>query len=196
MITVNFRRTALFPILLLSIVSDHASGIDRLTEFAESCGIKAVRTSARVFSDNDRNRWEEYSTAKKVPENAEWSETAYVWSKLGFIAFIDVEGIGEDFTDSSYYCFDSAGNLSSLDHEFRTAWGWGFAESSKVDSDGRETTKSHFFSMKDRKEIPRPQGANDVQRGNDSKSIQKTARCAFFFVVGNRHKSQIASRHY
>lgn len=190
MITVNFRRTALFPILLLSIVSDHASGIDRLTEFAESCGIKAVRTSARVFSDNDRNRWEEYSTAKKVPENAEWSETAYVWSKLGFIAFIDVEGIGEDFTDSSYYCFDSAGNLSSLDHEFRTAWGWGFAESSKVDSDGRETTKSHFFSMKDRKEIPRPQGANDVREAMTAKVYRRLPDVPFFSLLATGTKAK------
>ena len=119
-----------------------------------------------------------------------------MWSKLGFIAFIDVEGLGEDFTDSSYYCFDSAGNLSSLDHEFRTAWGWGFAESSKVDSDGRETTKSHFFSMKDHKENPRPQGANDVREAMTAKVYRRFPDVAFFFVVGNRHKSQIASRHY
>jgi hypothetical protein len=159
----NLLKSVWIPILLISTFPGRASGsVSHFAEFAQTCGVTPVITSARLFSDNEKNRWKEYLTPKLVPENTEWSETAYVWGKVAFPVVIDVEGLGEDFGDSTYYCFNASGKLSALEHEFRTAWGWGFAERREFDSDGRETSKSHFFSMKDRKEIPRPQAAGEV----------------------------------
>ncbi len=159
----NLLKNAWIPILLISTLPDCASGsVNHFAEFAQSCGVTPVTASARIFSDNEKNRWKEYPTPKLVPENTEWSETAYLWGKVASPVVIDVEGLGQDFGDSTYYCFNASGKLSALEHEFRTAWGWGFAERREFDSDGRETTKSHLFSTKDRKEIPRPQAADDV----------------------------------
>ena len=178
----NFKslaRTAWIPILMLS-APINASDSDNLVGFAQRCGVKAVLASARVFSDNDKNRWKEYADPKQVPDNGEWSETAYVWASPGSPVVIDVEGVGQDFSDSTYDCFDSSHKLSSLEHEFRTAWGWEFTEERQFDRDGKEITKSHFFSTKDRTEIPHPQDADTVAEAMTAKVYNRLSDAPFF----------------
>ena len=187
----NLLKAAWIPLLLLSTFPGRASGsVNHFVEFAQSCGVTAVKGSARVFSDNDKNRWKEYPAPNKVPENTEWSENAYVWGKVGSPVAIDVEGLGEDFGDSTYYCFNASGKLSSLEHDFRTAWGWGFTERRELDNDGRETAKSHFFSMKDRKEIPRPQAADDVREAMTVKIYKRLSDVPFFLLLTHGTKAK------
>src|SRR5712692_2893404 len=112
----NLLKAARIPILLLSTFPDRATGsVNHFVEFAQSCDVTAVIGSARVFSDNDKNRWKEYPTPNQVPGNTEWSENAYVWGKVGSPVAIDVEGLGEDFGDSTYYCFNASGKPSLLE---------------------------------------------------------------------------------
>jgi hypothetical protein len=96
----------------------------------------------------------------------------------------------EDFADSTDYCFDTSGKLSSLEHEFRTVWDWGFTEHRKFDSGGMETTKSHFFSMKNRKEIPRPQGADDVSEAMNLKIYRRLPDVPFFQLLTRGTKAK------
>lgn len=184
----NFFRVACIPALLLAMCANRANGA--VKQFAQSCSVEAATTSARVFSDNENNRWKEYATPKQVPENAEWSEIAYVWAKEGSPVLIDIEGLGEDFGDSTYYCFDTSGKLSSLEHEFRTAWGWGFTEQREFDRDGKESAKSHFFSMKDRKEVPRPEGANDVREAMTLKLYKRLSEVPFLPLLTRTTKPE------
>jgi hypothetical protein len=180
----NLLELACIPILLLSTFPGRATASgNHFAEFAQSCGVTAVVASARIFSDNNKNQWKEYLTPKQVPENTEWSERAYVLGKVDFPVAIDVEGLGEDFGDSTYYCFNASGRLSSLEHEFRTAWGWGFAERRELDTNGGETTKSHFFSMTERKEIPRPANADDVREAMTVKIYKKLSDVPFFQLL-------------
>ena len=185
----NLIKAAWIPILLFSTFPDRANGtVNRFVEFAQRCGVKAVTGSARLFSDNEA-RWKEYATTKQVPQNTEWSENAYVWGKVGSPVAIDVEGLGEGFGDSAYYCFNARGNLSSLEYEFRTTWGWGYAEHRELDNDGRETATSHFFRMKDRKEIPRPQAADDVHQAMTVKIYKRLSGVPFFLLLTQRIKA-------
>jgi hypothetical protein len=180
----NLLRIVWIPILLLLTYPVHANAsVNNFIVFARACGVTPVIASARVFSDNDKKQWKEYANPKEVPGNAQWSETAYVWAKPNSPVVMDVEGLGEDFADSAYYCFDTSGRLSSIEHEFRTAWDWGFTEQRQFDSAGKETTKSHFFSTKDRKEIPRPQGANDVREAMTVKVYKRLSDVPFFSLL-------------
>jgi hypothetical protein len=115
---------------------------------------------------------------------------AYVWGTPNSPVVIDVEGVGQDFSDSAYYCFDASGKLSRLEHEFRTAWDWGFTEEKQFDSNGRETAKSNFFSMKDRKEIPRPQSANDVREAMAVKVYKRLSDVPLFSALTNAAKNE------
>ena len=189
--TAHLRRTAWFPLVLLWTCPDRASGvINHFTEFAQNCGVTAVVTSARVFSQNDENRWGEYPNAKQLPKNAERHETAYVWAKPDSPVLIGVLDAGEDFARKTYYCFGASGKLSSLEHEVRTAQGWSFAEHRDLYSDGKETIKSHFFNTEDRKEIPRPPGASDIRAAMTVKIYRKLQDLPFFLLLTRRPKSK------
>jgi hypothetical protein len=180
----DMARFGWITILLVSTSLIHASTADNtFSVFAQSCGVTAVIGAARVFSDNEKNRWKQYASPIQVPANGEWSETAYAWAKPNAPAVIDVEGLGEDFGDSTYYCFDKSGRLSAMEYEFRTAWEWGFTEQRQFDSEGKESSKSHFFNMKDRKEISRPQGADDVREAMTVKIYKRLPDLPFFSVL-------------
>jgi hypothetical protein len=113
----NQLRIAWIPILLRSTYPLHTTAsVNDFTGFAQSCGVTAVIVSARVFSDNDKKQWKEYANPKEVPGNAEWSETPYVWAKPNSPVVIDVEGPGEDFGDSAFYCFFTLPAICHLSH--------------------------------------------------------------------------------
>ena len=184
-------RTLWVVILLPSILPIRASAsVESVADFAQRCGVSAVIASAHVFSDHDKNRWKQYASPKQIPANEQWSGTAYLWSTRKSPLVIDVEGLSEDFSDSAYYCFDYSGKLLSLNHEFRTAWGWGFAEKRQFDSVGKETVESHFFSTKDRTKIPRPQGANDVQDTMTVRVYKTLSDVPFFWVLPDGTRSK------
>ena len=186
------RKMTLILLVMLGIFPGVASAAASFDEFARNCGVSATVRTRRLFSDNDndKNRWKEYSTPKQIPENNEWWEAAYAWGTSGSPAVIDVEGVGEDFADSSYYCFDASGKLSSLEHEFRTAWGWGYAERRDYDKGGKETSKSHFFDIKSRNQIPRPDGADDVKEAMTTRAYLRLPELPFFslFAPGSKPK--------
>jgi hypothetical protein len=184
-------RAAWIPIVLLSTCPVRArASANSFTALAQNCKVKAVIASARVFSDNDENKWKEYASAKQVPYGEDWFETAYAWGTPNAPVVIAIEGGGEDFDESTYYCFDASGRLSIVEYEFRTAWEWGFAEHRQFDCVGTETVKSHFFSTKDRKEIPRPQGANDVHEAMTVKTYKRLSDVPFFSLLTRRTKAK------
>jgi hypothetical protein len=188
----NSLYAAWIPILFLAASSTRANAAteNHFVAFAQSCDVAASVGSARVFSDNGKHGWKEYPSPKQIPENTEWSEAAYVWGKVDSALAIDVEGLGEDFGDSAYYCFNAPGKLSSIEYEFRTAWGWGFTERREIDSGGRETVRSHFFGMQDRKEIPRPETADDVREAMTVKIYRRLSDVPFsnLFMRGTKSK--------
>jgi hypothetical protein len=87
----------------------------QLYGLTQNCKVKAVIASAPVFSDNDKNKWREYASPKHVPYREDWSETAYVWGTPNAPVVIALEAGGEDFDESTYYCFDASGRLSIVE---------------------------------------------------------------------------------
>ena len=151
------------------------------SEFALNCGVEASVSSARVFADSGDGKWKHYPNPKAVPEgNPDWSETAFMWRKSGSSpVLIAITGMGQDFADCTSYCFDTSGNLIGLDREFRTAWGWGFAENRSYGKDGKEIINSHFFSTKTEQQIPRPEGADEVPEALQVKLYKKLTEIPF-----------------
>jgi hypothetical protein len=184
-------RTLSVVMLFLLILPFHANAsASNVADFVQRCGVSTVVASAHVAYDHDKNRWKEYPSPKQIPANEEWSGTAYLWNKPKSPVVIDVEGLGEDFSDSAFYCFDNSGKLLSLEHEFRTAWGWGFTEKKQFDGAGKETAESHFFNTKDRTEIPRPQGANDVSDTMTVRVYKTLSDVPFFWVFPSGTRSK------
>jgi hypothetical protein len=151
------------------------------SEFARKCGVEASVSSARVFADSGDGKWKHYPNPKAVPEgNPDWSETAFMWGKSSSSpVLIAITGMGQDFADYTSYCFDRSGNLIGLDREFRTAWGWGFAEKRSYGKYGNEIIDSHFFSTKTKQQIPRPEGADDVPEALQVKLYKKLSEIPF-----------------
>ena len=151
------------------------------SDFARTCGVEASVSSARVFADSGDGKWKHYPNPKSVPDgDPDWSETAFMWGRSrSSPVLIAITGVGQDFADYTSYCFDRSGNLIGLDREFRTAWGWGFAENRSDGRDGKEIINSHFFSTKTRQEIPRPDGADDVSEALQVKLYKKLSEIPF-----------------
>jgi len=141
--------------LFLLILPFHANAsANNVADFVQRCGVSTVVASAHVFYDHDKNRWKEYPSPKQIPANEEWSGTAYLWNKPKSPVVIDVEGLGEDFSDSAFYCFDNSGKLLSLEHEFRTAWSWGFTEKSNLTGQERKQPSRTFSTRKTGQRFP------------------------------------------
>lgn len=188
--TFNGTVRTLAVLILLSILPIHAkASAPDIADFVQRCGVSTVIASAHVFSDHDKNRWKQYPSPKQIPAHEEWSGTVYIWNRPNSPVVIDVEGLGEDFSDSAFYCFDNSGKLLSLEHEFLTAWGWGFTEKRQFDRAGKETAESHFFNTKDRTEISRPQGANGVWDTMTVRVYKTLSDVPFFWVFPGSTRS-------
>jgi hypothetical protein len=95
----------------------------RAKQFAAKCGVTIADFRERVFADGSNDKWKEYGSAKEFPApESEWFEVARIWTKAGLPTVVEIEGIGQDFSDYTLYCFDGGGVFSGLDHEFRTEW--------------------------------------------------------------------------
>ena len=162
---------------------------NHFAEFARSCRVAADFPSARLLSNNRNNRWMEYASVKDIPQtDSDWSEWAYVWAKSGSPSVVDLEGEGEDFSDSTYYCFETSGTLAALRHEFRTAWGWGYVETKLFGDGRRETSSSYFFNMDNGERIPAPEDAGDFHQ---ALAVTKLSEMPFFSLLsGEGHKKK------
>lgn len=140
--------------------SDPSKPNDPLERFARACGVpSAIQQSPRIFASPDERSWREYQSVKEIPEwSSEWRETAAVWNRAGSPVLVRVIGVGQDFSDYSYYCFDHQGILIRLERQFRTAWRWGFAETILYDNKGNEEERtSRYFDTKGENTIEPPE---------------------------------------
>jgi hypothetical protein len=138
---------------------------DPLQRFARACGIpSAIQQSPRIFASPDESSWHEYQSVKEIPEwPSEWTETASVWSRADSPVLVRVVGVGRDFSDYSYYCFDRQGLLIRMERQFRTAWRWGFAETILYDNKGNEEERtSSYFDTRDEHTIEPPEESDLV----------------------------------
>ena len=138
---------------------------DPLERFARACGVpSAIQQSPRIFASPDETSWHEYQSIKEIPEwPSEWTETASVWSRAGSPVLVRVVGLGQNFSDYSYYCFDHRGILIRMERQFRTAWRWGFAETILYDNKGNEEERtSSYFDTRDEHTIEPPQESDLV----------------------------------
>lgn len=140
--------------------SDPSKPNDPLERFARACRVpSAIQQSPRIFASPDERSWREYQSVKEIPEwPSEWRETAAVWNRAGSPVLVRVIGVGQDFSDYSYYCFDHQGILIRLERQFRTAWRWGFAETILYDNKGNEEERtSRYFDTKGENTIEPPE---------------------------------------
>jgi hypothetical protein len=143
--------------------SDPSKPNDPLERFARACGVpSAIQQSPRIFASPDERSWREYQSVKEIPEwPSEWRETASVWSRAGSPVLVRVVGVGQNFSDYSYYCFDRQGILVRLERQFRTTWRWGFAETILYDNKGNEEERtSRYFDTSRESTIEPPEEAD------------------------------------
>jgi hypothetical protein len=153
---------ACYAICGWSSPSKHNNPLER---FARACGVpSAIQQSPRIFASPDETSWHEYQSIKEIPElPGKWRETASVWSRAGSPVLVRVVGVGQDFSDYSYYCFDRYGTLMRMERQFRTAWRWGFAETILCDNKGNEEERtSRYFDTRDDHTIEPPQESDKV----------------------------------
>jgi hypothetical protein len=160
---------------------------DPLEKFARACGVaSALQQSPRIFASPDEKSWHEYHSVKEIPEwPSEWRETASVWSRAGSAVLVRVAGVGQGFSDYSYYCFDRQGILIRLERQFRTVWRWGFAETILYDNKGNEEERtSSYFDTKDEQAIEPPEESDLV---TPVKIFRKVSSLPFFPLLSAKN---------
>jgi hypothetical protein len=156
---------------------------DPLEKFARACGVaSAIQQSPRIFASPDEKSWHEYQSVKEIPEwPSEWRETASVWSRAGSAVLVRVAGVGQGFSDYSYYCFDRQGILIRLERQFRTVWRWGFAETILYDNNGNEEERwSSYFDLRDEHTIEPPRESDLV---TPMRIFQRVSLLPFFALL-------------
>jgi hypothetical protein len=160
-----------------------SKSLDPLETFARACGVRdAIQQRPRIFASPDETSWHEYPSIKDIPDWAsEWTETASVWRRAGSPTLVAVAGAGQDFADYYYYCFNPQGIVTRVEREFRTAWGWGFAETILYDNKGNEEERtSRYFDTKDEHTIEPPQESDLV---TPSEIFRKVSLLPFFALL-------------
>ena len=177
---------------VISLTAAEAFSEDRFPEFSVRCGVPAA-SKTQVFAANDGEHWKKYGSQEKIPEpNSEWAEGALLARGPRATATV-IEGEGQDFSDSSRYCFDEHGNLSRIEREFTTAWGWGYSEEDSFKNGVLASHQEHFFDTRTKATIPRPAGADDVREAMKLKIYKSVKELPFFkLAVSDR---QLATDH-
>ena len=154
---------------------------DPLKTFARACGVpSAIQQSPRIFASPDESSWQEYSSIKDIPRWPEWTESASVWLRSDSPTLVFVAGVGKDFTDYYYYCFNRQGVLIRVERQFRTAWRWGFTETISYDDKGNEEERtSSYFDTKNEQAIEPPEKSDLVT----SLKIFRTVSSLPFFAL-------------
>jgi hypothetical protein len=161
---------------------------DPLGRFARACGVpSAIQQSPRIFASPDETSWHEYQSIKEIPEwPSEWTETASVWSRTGSPVLVRVVGVGQRFSDYSYYCFDHQGILIRMERQFRTAWRWGFAETILYDKKGNEEERtSSYFDTKNEQAIEPPRESDLV---TSAKIFRNVTSFPFFALLSAKDR--------
>jgi hypothetical protein len=155
--------------------------------FAQACGVPdAMQRKPRVFASPDETSWHEYPSLKEIPGwTSEWIETASVWRGGDSPTLVVITGAGQDFADSSYYCFNRRGILFRVKREFRTAWRWGFAESILYDGKGNEEERtSSYFDTRDEHTIEPPKESDRV---TPVKIFRNVSSLPFFSLLSSNN---------
>jgi len=177
----HFLLSALL-LFLVSTIGISASAIDKTADFRKRCGVDS--SAVRFFANANERGWKKYSSAKDFPRpDAEWAEYASVWSRTGSPLLALLDGQGQDFSDSAYYCYSATGELQSVEHEFRTVWGWGYWESESLLKGLVQSRHDHFFETNRQSIIPRPSGADDVGDAMRLALYETSSKLPFFSLM-------------
>ena len=148
--------------LSLTEIAYATIAVDRFADFHRKCGL-LTDSKPRIFAAPDGQHWKEYASLKEIPEpDMDWSAGAYLLHQNGAQTAVQIDGSGQDFSDSSLYCFDAKGKLTRIEREFRTAWGWGYSETDSFKNATLALHQEHYFDTKTEAVISRPAGFDDV----------------------------------
>jgi hypothetical protein len=174
-------KIAIAVLVLLGAFSVVAS-TERFDAFSKECGL-SPNSKSRIFAAADGEHWKEYQGVDRIPEgNSDWSEGAFVL-RNGQVVAAEVDGVGEDFSDSSFYCFDLHGKLTQIERDFTTAWGWGYSETDSFKDGAVSAHQEHFFDTKTRAQIYRPAGYDDVHDAMKLKVYKSIKELPFFKLM-------------
>jgi hypothetical protein len=87
---------------------------------------ECASAARRVFAKlDDSEAWREYRSVEDVPAlDPNDGISAQLWTGTGGTSFVHTVEPGEDFWIYTEYCFTKGGQLSRVEFELRTAWGW------------------------------------------------------------------------
>ncbi|HXF14492.1 MAG TPA: hypothetical protein VN517_15155 [Terriglobales bacterium] len=166
----------------LSVHKSMASSTERFDEFTKKCGL-STDSNPRLFAAADGEHWKEYPSLDKIPEqNIDWSEGAFVLHSSEATA-TEIDGVSQDFSNSSLYCFDDHGKLAQIERDFATAWGWGYSETDLFKNGKVYSHQEHYFETKTRAVIPRPAGYDDVHDAMKLKVYKSIKELPFFKLM-------------
>lgn len=166
----------------LSVHKSMASSTERFDEFTKKCGL-STDSNPRLFAAADGEHWKEYPSLDKIPEqNIDWSEGAFVLHSSEATA-TEIDGVSQDFSNSSLYCFDDHGKLAQIERDFATAWGWGYSETDLFKNGKVYSHQEHYFETKTRAVIPRPAGYDDVHDAMKLKVYNSIKELPFFKLM-------------
>ena len=170
----------IFPSLAEIAVA--AASTDRFDAFTKNCGL-SPDLKPRIFAAADGKHWKEYASLDKIPEpNIDWSEAAFV-ARNGRALATEIDGVAQDFSDSSLYCFSADGKLATIEREFATAWGWGRAEMDAFKNGQLSSHHERYFDTKTHAEIPQPAGFDDVHDAMKLTIYKKVKDLPFFKLL-------------
>jgi hypothetical protein len=166
----------------MPVQKSEASSTEKFDEFSRKCGV-TQQMKIRIFAAHDGEHWKRYPSVSKIPEpNIDWSEAAFV-ARSGKLTAVEIDGAGQDFSDSSLYCFDSHGKLTGIEREFATAWGWGYAETDSFTDDTISSHKDRYCNTKTHSVIPQPAGYDDVHEAMQLKVYKSIEELPFFKLI-------------
>lgn len=154
---------------------------------AQKCGVESNEPAQRVFAKiDDKQPWREFRHVADVPElSLGFGTSAEMWSGRNHRLLIRTEEPGEDFDAYTEYCFGQDRRLLQVAYELRTAWGWGFRMNGTVLNGTLHTDSKVYFNTETGKQMPRPDGADD---------IREALRPSLFLTVKRLPFSQLLSK--
>jgi hypothetical protein len=178
-------KTQIAILVLLGAFSMRAAASsEKFDQFSRKCGL-SPESKSRIFAAADGEHWKGYTSLEKIPEaNIDWSEGAFVL-RSGEAAATEIDGVSQDFSDSSLYCFDAHGKLTRIEREFRTAWGWGYSEMESFKNGAVSFHQDHYFDTKTDATIPRPAGYDNVHDAMKLKMYKSVKELPFFKLMRN-----------
>lgn len=158
----SFAR--LVSINCLLVVSGSVAATAGTSALAKRCRVNLDQPPARIFAEVDgKSGWREYHRVGDVPAlDLDGGESALLWVANDGHMFIKTEQPGQDFIAFTDYCFDKAGELTELNFELRTAWGWGYRQERPIAKGAIVPRLSEFFDTETGKVVPKPEQANSV----------------------------------